>query len=111
MSDISVTASVFLEVEVRLSGTYVPGYPETGPTYACGGTPAEPAGLEDVTVTDILALIRDKTEPDGYRRLSLLTGHARADDIACVFSNVLEAVGEEDATYALLADLPEEYDT
>jgi hypothetical protein len=33
-----------IEVEVTYSVT--PGHPETGPTYACGGTPAEPAEVE-----------------------------------------------------------------
>lgn len=37
-----------LEVEVAISYTFVPACPETGPTYACGGTPAEPASVEDI---------------------------------------------------------------
>lgn len=35
---------------VRVTGTITPGYPERGPSYDCGGTPAEPPGIEDFSV-------------------------------------------------------------
>ena len=38
-----------LEVDVRYTAT--PGEPETGPTYACGGTPASPPEVEIDFVT------------------------------------------------------------
>ena len=34
------------ELELLIYYTYTPGQPERGPTYACGGTPAEPAEVE-----------------------------------------------------------------
>ena len=34
------------EIELLIYYTYTPGQPERGPTYACGGTPAEPAEVE-----------------------------------------------------------------
>lgn len=33
--------------EIRVTGTITAGYPATGPTYDCGGTPAEPPEIED----------------------------------------------------------------
>lgn len=34
------------EREVRITYTVTPGEPETGPSYACAGTPAEPPEVE-----------------------------------------------------------------
>ena len=34
------------EIELEIFFTFTPGQPERGPTYACGGTPAEPAEVE-----------------------------------------------------------------
>lgn len=39
------------ETEVVVHYTATPGSPERGPTYDCGGTPAEPAEVEIVKVT------------------------------------------------------------
>jgi hypothetical protein len=39
------------ETEVVVEYTYHPGYPERGPTYDCGGEPAEPASAEILRVT------------------------------------------------------------
>ena len=38
------------EREVTVEFTVIPGRPETGPTYACGGTPAEPPEIEIVAI-------------------------------------------------------------
>jgi hypothetical protein len=37
------------ETTLVIEFTFSPGYPETGPTYACGGTPAEPPEIEVVS--------------------------------------------------------------
>ena len=37
---------------LRVTGTMIPGYPETGPTYSCGGTPAEGPELDGVQIFD-----------------------------------------------------------
>ena len=38
------------EIEVIVRAEYTPGCPERGPTYSCGGQPAEPAEVSDVRV-------------------------------------------------------------
>lgn len=38
------------ELELVVTYSVTPGQPETGPSYACGGEPAEPAGVEIVSV-------------------------------------------------------------
>lgn len=38
------------EVELVVTYSVTPGYPETGPTYSCGGTPAEPDEVEIVSI-------------------------------------------------------------
>jgi hypothetical protein len=40
------------ETEVTVVFTYTPGAPEQGPTYDCGGTPADPDVIEIQSVTD-----------------------------------------------------------
>ena len=35
---------------VRVTGRVTPGQPEQGPTYSCGGQPAEPPEIEDLCV-------------------------------------------------------------
>lgn len=39
------------EIELLVTYSVTPGRPETGPTYSCGGTPAEPDEVEIVSVT------------------------------------------------------------
>ena len=50
-----------LEVEVCYSVDW--GCPETGPSYASGGEPAEPGGIEDIEVVTI----NNMHKPWGYR--------------------------------------------
>lgn len=38
------------EIELVVTYSVTPGSPETGPTYACGGTPAEPDEVEIVSI-------------------------------------------------------------
>ena len=38
------------EIELVVTYSVRPGCPETGPTYACGGTPAEPDEVEIVSI-------------------------------------------------------------
>lgn len=38
------------EVELVVTYSVTPEQPETGPTYACGGTPAEPAEVELISI-------------------------------------------------------------
>jgi hypothetical protein len=39
------------ETDAVAEYTFHPGYPERGPTYDCGGTPAEPPEVEIIRVT------------------------------------------------------------
>ena len=43
--------SDMFDLEVSVEGTYTPGSPATGPTYSCGGTPADPPDFEIECVT------------------------------------------------------------
>ena len=47
---------------LRAVGTIDPGEPETGPTYDCGGTPGEPAHVDEVIFTRDGIEVED---PDG----------------------------------------------
>lgn len=48
-----VTSAITVEVEAELRGQFQPGYPATGPSYASGGEPGEPDGIEDAEVTGL----------------------------------------------------------
>lgn len=37
-----------MEIEVAITFTFQKGYPATGPSYASGGEPGEPDGVEDI---------------------------------------------------------------
>lgn len=41
------------EYEVEVTYTVTPGEPETGPTYACGGTPANGAVVDDIRLEKV----------------------------------------------------------
>lgn len=58
----TITGTHSFEIEIALTGTYQPGYPGHGPTYASGGEPPEPPMVEDMDVIDIGILVRN---PDG----------------------------------------------
>ncbi len=50
-TDPEETERAYPEVEIEFN--YVPGYPETGPTYSSGGEPAAPDEIEAIKVTVI----------------------------------------------------------
>jgi len=50
------------ELEVEFSYVVRWGAPERGPTYACGGTPADPAGVDDIR----LEKVEGKPRPWGH---------------------------------------------
>lgn len=99
-----VTATHSFEIEIALSGTFQPGYPATGPSYASGGDPAEPDQIEDVEVTDIGILERAPAERSGYLARSILTGvDTKSEVYRKIVDNILAIVGEE-AVEAMLAE-------
>jgi hypothetical protein len=60
------------ETEVVVEYTYSHGYPECGPTYDCGGTPAEPAEIEIVKVTSAgVAIIPTDAEIEAWETYAL----------------------------------------
>jgi hypothetical protein len=101
------------EVEVTLSGTYQPGRPEQGPTYDCGGQPAEPACVEDLAIEDIGIIEldysrRNESHPRGvWKTTSLLDGIDRSNpEIQKLFANIL-SMQRDAAEAALLTELEE----
>ncbi|MCX7585061.1 hypothetical protein [Phenylobacterium sp. 58.2.17] len=54
------------EFDVRLSYSFIPGRAETPPTYDHGGSPAEPAMIEDIEVVKIDGKSRPWDRCDGY---------------------------------------------
>lgn len=100
-ADLSATHS--LEIEVALTGTYVPGYPERGPTYDCGGTPAEPAMVEDLDIADIGAMVRIPGKLE-WKTVSLLDGVDRKSQAyQQIVANLLKVIRDE-AEEALMAE-------
>lgn len=107
-----IKATDTFEVEVDLTGTYNPGFPETGPTYDCGGTPAEPESMEDVEAVGLYGLrrvrapLRDRPSHDHvWERVDLLAGVDKAAREK-ILANIAEFIAES-AQQQLLAEVPE----
>lgn len=87
------------EIACDVVFSVTPGQPERGPTYACGGTPAEPAEVEIHTVEAVIDEWRfgkkiTKREPvTGW----LLEVISNCPDIN---ADLLSEAGEEDASRA-----------
>lgn len=109
---IHVTAETSFEVEVTLTGTFLPGCPEQGPTYACGGQPAELDSMEDIEVTGLFGIRRKGSVIDAHpkwERVDLLAGVSSVSPEAVlkILANICDFVGH-DAEEQLLANLPED---
>lgn len=69
---------------VDIDFRHSPGSPERGPTYACGGTPAEPAEIEmtKVTLVNGDGLVPTQEQIDDWAEEWLQdTGYDRACDV------------------------------
>lgn len=99
----AIKATDTFEVEVDLAGTYHPGFPEQGPSYDCGGTPAEPASMDDVEVVSLSGLRRCA---GGWTRVDLLGGIDKAAREK-ILANIADFIAES-AQEQLLAALPED---
>lgn len=102
---IAVTATTSFEVEVNLTGTFCPGCPEQGPTYASGGQPAEPDSMEDVEAVSLTSLRRHNGH---WQTVDLLAGVSAISPEALlkILANIREFLGDS-ADEALMAELPE----
>lgn len=108
---ISVTATTSFEVEVNLSGTFLPGCPEQGPTYSSGGQPAEPDSMEDVEAHGLFGVRRKNSVIDAHpkwERIDLLAGVSATSPEALlkILANIRDFLGDS-ADEALMAELPE----
>lgn len=93
-----LAATTTLELEIGLIGTFSPGHPATPPSYASGGDPPEPDGIEDPDITSIVAL------RFGGADFDIMKGVDRSSAAwKTIVGNVLEFLGE-DAVSALLAE-------
>ena len=99
----TVTAKVYLEVEITIEGTFNKGYAGSW------NEPPEPSGFEDVRATGMAALVRDNNAPDKWRRIDLLANVVNPHDVAAILDNALSAVGDDEIQSALFAELPEEW--
>lgn len=54
------------DFDIKVSFTVTPGEPEAGPSYACGGTPASPAEIDDIRLETVDGKSRPWGMYDGY---------------------------------------------
>lgn len=52
--------STTLELDIELEGTFVQGYPETGPTHSCAGEPGMPNTIEDMAAFAIVKVGKEE---------------------------------------------------
>jgi len=113
---IPVTTTITRDIDLSmvLRGTFQPGCPEQGPTYASGGQPAEPDCVEDVEIVSVTAeklvpapLAERGSHPNGvWETVDLLEGlEPAARDI--VHGNLLRFFGQADLEAELLEAVPE----
>lgn len=98
----SIKATDTFEVEVELTGTYLPGRRETPASYTHGGLPAEPEMMEDVEVVSLSGLRRTA---GGWTRVDLLGGIDKAAREK-ILANIADFLGES-AQQQLLSEVPE----
>lgn len=107
-----LTGTDTFEVEVTLGGTYQPGCPEQGPTYACGGQPAEPAMVEDCEVTGLFGLRRvgDPMTGQTWETVNLLDNvDSKSAAYRQIIANIEAFVGIEAMEAAMLRAMDEAF--
>lgn len=107
-----IKATDTFEVEVELTGTYLPGRRETPASYAHGGLPAEPEMMEDVEAVSLSGLrlvrapLKDRASHDRvWEHVDLLAGVDKAAREK-ILANIAEFLGDS-AQQQLLAEVPE----
>jgi len=75
--------TMMLEVEFDLRGSFQPGYPATGPSYASGGDPAQPDMIEDAEIKGLFIdrVKRDRFGLPVYRNMDVGTAGAFKDKV------------------------------
>ena len=87
----------YCEIDVTVSFAVVWGEPETGPTYACGGTPATGDLVEDIRVETIDG--KPAVTGDAITRAAILAEFETGDHDADLLAEAA-AVAAADAAYA-----------
>ena len=101
-----VTAATEETINITLTGKFVKGYPERGPTYDCGGEPAEPDTIEDEDIESI-HIERWSYNIDGGRVITVFDILAGLDNAAkaIISQNVLAAIGADTARQYLMDEV------
>ena len=86
------------EGDVKVSFSVLPGEPETGPTYACGGTPAVGASIEDIR----LEAVDGKARPWG-----MYSGNIADEDNVFEREVIEEMEGSDEHIACMLAEAAE----
>jgi hypothetical protein len=93
----TVTAEHTFDVEIGLSGTFCPGAPEQGPSYASGGQPADPDEIADMEITSVSALlyVRNKDGVTRWDRVNLLEGvDPKSEAYERIMHNIMTFMGD-----------------
>ena len=103
-----VSDTVWVELGVYVTGTFVAGYPETGPSFACAGEPGEPDCIEDLSAEGLHGVAYSRV--DGKRAetpVDLLKGVDLKNPEIVKFLNNLAEFVREDAEPALILEAAE----
>lgn len=111
MRSTNVSTTYTAELELTVEAVFQPGYPATGPSYASGGEPGEPDGVEDVEITGVAferVIAKSRRVEDGpngehryhtdrtIQRINLLDGvDAKNPDVQRLLANLAEALGSD----------------
>ena len=110
-----VEATDWVEIGLRVEGTFVKGYPERGPTWASGGEPGELDSMENVEIIGLLA--EKRVWRDGLGALlqtplrvpfDLCEGvNLKSPDVQKLLTNIAGHFSES-IDEALLGEIPED---
>ena len=90
----TLTAETTLEIQITLTGTFSKGCPERGPTYDCGGEPAEPDAVEDISIDRVDMLRAVPFQGTRWDTFNLFEGCAdNSPDVATIKANILRVLG------------------
>lgn len=87
------------EIEVEVEFTSTPGCPEQGPTYSCGGQPAEPAEIEIQRAT--VCIGKERHPAPGWL-IDII--HNDEDQMGDLWADVEDDGPDPDAAYDQMGD-------